>query len=94
MFSIKQNNNKVPFRHQVLDKDTINAEIILHLSAAKRGYKTKSYRFTVNKFYVENSDLLGGRYGLATIKVLPVDHILVQLPVFLRCNSHFLLESL
>jgi transposase len=28
--------------YQVLDKDTINAEIIPHLSTAKRGFKTKS----------------------------------------------------
>jgi len=28
--------------YQVLDKDTINLEIIPHLSVAKRGFKTKS----------------------------------------------------
>ena len=39
---MKQNKKTIPFMYQVLDKSTINLEIIPHLSVAKRGFKTKS----------------------------------------------------
>jgi transposase len=38
----KRHNTIVPLMYQVLAKDTVNLEILPHLSVAKRGFKTKS----------------------------------------------------